>query len=135
MLTVAYLSLVLAACASTNTGQPQPDAIAADRLKRVEDAMVQHGTRIDGLRDRITDDRFGAITAQMDKMEAGAEKNADEQQRAMMTSMGLVAEQMEAISKQLQILTIIISSVAGGGILGAGGIYKLQQKKPVKADE
>lgn len=128
------LAFLILACVGiggcAGPAEAQPDSIEADRLKRVEDAMVGHGERIDELGDKITDDRFDTVNAQMVKMESAHEKSTDDLKDAFATSLDALTEELKAISAKLQILTIIISTVAGGGVLGGGAVYQLT--KPSK---
>lgn len=127
MLSAATIAIatVIVACASLPA---QPETVEARQLKRVEDSVNAHGDRITELGELILDDRFDALSADMAKMDTGNEKNADEMRAEMKSGLDDLKAGIAAMRKQLQILTIIISTVAGGGVLGGGVVYKLKDQ-------
>lgn len=118
--------LALAGCAGPAKGQ---ESLEADRLGRIETGLSDHGDRITALGDRITDDRFDAVTAQLVTMETKHEKGLEDVRDSFAGSLDALNETLGTLSEQLQLLTIIISTVAGGGVLGGGAVYKLTQPK------
>ena len=100
--------LALDGCAGPAKAQ---DSLEADRLLRMEEGIIALGYQ-------ITDDRFDEVAAQLTKMAASRQRGTD-----------ALNENLAILSDKIYLLTIIISTVAGGGVLGGGAVYQITKPK------